>query len=90
MSKLSEKADNIIVKRTIEHLTSLKLCDPSEAARIKSELIAMGFSEEAAVLIINTLPKDAAEARALLAPFEPRKTLEEFAKAVEAISACRG
>jgi DNA-directed RNA polymerase subunit F len=87
-SKLSDKVENIIIKRTSEHLSSLRLCDPETAIAVKNELRNLGFSEEASIILINVLPKDAAEARALLSPLEPRKTLEDFSKAIEIISKC--
>lgn len=87
-NKLSEQVDNIIIKRTSEHLGSLKLCDPDVVLTIKNELINLGFSEVASIVLINVLPKDATEARALLSPLEPKKTLEDFSKAIEIISKC--
>lgn len=89
INKLSEQTDNIIVRRASEHLSTLKLCDPEVVLDVKKELLNLGFSEEAVVMLINVLPSDAAEARALLSPLEPRKTLEDYSKAIEIISKCK-
>lgn len=78
-----------MVRRSIDHLSALELCPPDVAAQVVEELERMGFSREAAVILVNILPRDPGEARALLAPFEPRKTLEDYHEALRLLVRCR-
>jgi DNA-directed RNA polymerase subunit F len=77
-----------IHKRTVEYLRSVSGCDPVKAEKIIVELTQLGLSEEDAVILLNLLPQDPVEAKALLPPSSQNIDLEVIRNALEKIRVC--
>jgi len=86
--KLSQLTDSILVKRTLEYLTQTSKCETESIDELKTELLKLGLSEQGAVTLLNVVPRDLTELRALLPPIDQKIDVEKLEKALEILSHC--
>ncbi len=86
--KLSQLTDSILVKRALEYLTQTSKCETENIDELKTELMKLGLSEQGAVTLLNIVPKELTELRALLPPIDQKMDLEKLEKALEILSRC--
>lgn len=79
-----------IVARTNEFLNQISIgCSPDVASEIRLKLESLGVPKDVAIMLLNVLPLDEAEVRALLPPENQTISLEIVKKIVEELSKCR-
>ncbi|MEM1619950.1 MAG: hypothetical protein QXU97_02860 [Fervidicoccaceae archaeon] len=86
-SKLRETLTNVIMKRVAEYLSSTSKCG-DRAGEVKRRLVELGFSAESSALLVNTLPRDQSELRALLLQQDRDIGPEKIEKALETLKLC--
>jgi DNA-directed RNA polymerase subunit F len=89
LEQFGEEEVPAIHKRTVEYLRSVSECDPEKAEKIMIELKELGLSEDTAVILLNLLPQDPVEAKALLPPSSQDIDIEVIRKALEKIKVCQ-
>jgi DNA-directed RNA polymerase subunit F len=80
--------DSIIIKKVEEYLSAVRKCKAENIKEILEELKKLSIPEELAVMIINVLPTESAELRALLPQQYQSLPSETVEKAVEIVSKC--
>jgi len=83
--------DNPIVARAYEHASRFSKCSPETALEATQKLREIGFSDVASVMLVNLLPEELEEAKALLGDIDGGYDDEKIEKALETLnSLCRG
>ncbi|MGB9725632.1 MAG: hypothetical protein ACP5LZ_06480 [Fervidicoccaceae archaeon] len=81
---------NPIVARTEEFLSQVATkCDYEKSREVLNELMEIGINRETAIMLLNTLPTEEAEIRALLPPESQTLPLESTKKIAEILSKCQ-
>ncbi|MEM0021412.1 MAG: hypothetical protein QW039_04705 [Fervidicoccaceae archaeon] len=87
LSQASES--NPLVLRTDETLSRILFdCSYETSREVLKELEEIGVSKELAIMLLNVLPRDEAEIRALLPPESQSMSLEDVKRIAEALSKC--
>ncbi|BEP18126.1 hypothetical protein PYJP_14780 [Pyrofollis japonicus] len=77
--------ENPIVARTYEYVAKFSKCSPENAEKALKELQEVGFSEFAAAMLINTVPTELEEAKALLGDIDGGYDEEKIEQALEVL-----
>ncbi len=86
--EFGEEPELSIQRRTIEYLRASSKCSAEKAEKVLEELMSLDIPRDAAILLINLIPTEAVEARALLSPAHQSLDLEVLGKAVEILKKC--
>jgi DNA-directed RNA polymerase subunit F len=78
--------ENPIMARVYEYLSRFSKCDPDNAEKAFEELLKLGFSQFAAAMLINIVPRSVEEAKAILGDIDGGYSDEKIVKAVDIIT----
>jgi len=88
---MGEDADNPFINNVYEYLVRFSKCSPDAAREAMEKLREIGFSEFAAAMLVNLVPSEVEEAKALLGNIDGGYEDEKIEKAVEVLaSTCSG
>lgn len=87
---MGEEADNPIINNVYEYLARFSKCSPDAAKEAMEKLREIGFSEFAAAMLVNLVPREVEEAKALLGNIDGGYEDEKIEKAVEVLSSLCG
>ncbi len=82
--------DNPVAAKAYEHVKMFSKCSADEAREAVAKLREIGFSETAAVMLVNLLPESLEEAKALLGDLDGGYEEDKIERALEVLSGCRG
>lgn len=77
-----------VVRKSIEFLAYSRKCDSAKSREVVKKLIELSLPEELAVMLVNILPREPTELRALLPPSFLSLPSETLEKAIEILKDC--
>ncbi len=77
--------ENPIVARTYEYVSKFSKCDSDRAVKAVEELKSIGFSDFAATMLVNLVPRELEEAKALLGDIDGGYEEEVVEKGLEVL-----
>ena len=83
LEEVAARLDNPIVGRAYEHARLFSKCEASAAEEAMKALKDLGFSDFASSMLVNIVPRDVEEAKALLADIDGGYPEEAVAEAVK-------
>jgi DNA-directed RNA polymerase subunit F len=86
----SDPTAHPIIARVYEYASKFSRCDPDAAERAVDELVKLGFSELAASTLVNLMPEQLDEAKALLGGMGEDYDDEVIQKGLETLSSLCG
>ncbi len=89
IEKIGGEPESPIQRRTLEYLRVSSKCPADIAREVVEELVKLDIPREAAIVLVNILPEEPAEARALLPPIAQALPTEKLEKAIELLAKCR-
>ncbi len=83
--------DNHVFLQVLDYARRFSKCSPEQAHAAMEKLVSIGFTEFAAAMLINLMPSDVEEAKALLGDIDGGYEDEKIEEAVKMLSeACGG
>ncbi|ABM81473.1 DNA-directed RNA polymerase subunit F [Hyperthermus butylicus] len=77
--------ENPVVARAYDYLAKFSKCDPDNAEEAFRRIVEIGFTEFAAAILVNIVPVDVEEAKAILGDIDGGYEEEKIAKALEVL-----